>query len=318
MPLKPEHIKNFLNDESEPKFTSEVLTFLTQRLHELCFDECQIDRIACTLQPKCSRRFLLKLRIKNNLTSEDLPKFCYSVQKGTIEREFRNKTVVYKPFDSFLFLVDFLDIFFHGDYRKLNKFISFKKWKETFDILDDRINNRNENFKYLFTGDYLIFKFDERIHIIYINEKYVLCNANRENIPSLELLAGICQLYFSLYFPEAKFNLNPSKLVEIGVKIPYDVLSSLKEDPSIPIDSKTDKYFRNLFGEDIDVLTQYCEEVHLQMDPNQNLNIILLISNQSKNYFGKENPQPLRFRELRLILNILTRIYNDFFILWLD
>ncbi len=318
MPLKPEHIKNFLNDESEPKFTSEVLTFLTQRIHELCFDECQIDRIACTLQPKCSRRFLLKLRIKNNLTLEDLPKFCYSVQKGVIEREYRNKTVVYKPFDSFLFLVDFLDIYFHGDYRKLNKFISFKKWKETFDILDDRINNRNENFKYLFTDDYLIFKFDERIHIIYINEKYVLCNANRENIPSLELLAGICQLYSSLYFPEGKFNFNPSKLVEIGIKIPYDVLSNIREDPSIPIDSKADKYFWNLFGEDIDVLTQYCEEVHLHMDPNQNLNIILLINNQSKNYFGKGIRQPLRFRELRLILNIITRIYNDFYILWLD
>ncbi len=318
MPLQPEHIKNFLNDQSEPKFSSEVLDILIQRLDELCFEECQIDRIACTLQPKCLRRFLLKLRIKNNLQMEDLPKFCYSVQKGNIERDYRKKTVVYKPYDSYLFLVDFVDIYMHGDYRLLNKYISFKKWKETFEILDDRINNRNEKFVYLHTGDYLIFKFDERLHIIYINEKYVLCNANREKIPSLELLYGICQLYIKLYFPEVKSYLNPSKFVEIAVKVPYDVLSLIKDDPSIPIDSKADNYFWNVFWEDLNILTQYCEELHLEMDPNQNLEITLMINNKSKNYLSKENRQPLKFRDLRLVLNFIKRIYNDYYIVWLE
>lgn len=318
MPLLPEHILKFLERDSEPKFKSELLGFLTQRIKELCFEECQIDRIACTLQPKCSRRFLLKLRIKNNLTIENLPKFCYSVLKGVIEREFRNKTVVYKPFDSYVFLVDFLDIFFHGDYRKLNRFISFNKWKETFEILDDRINNRDENFNYLLTGNYLIFKFGDRIHVIYIKEKYALCNANRENIPNVELLSGLCQLYSSLYFPEVKLNVVPSRYVEFTIKVPYDVLSNLKGDRSDPIDSKADKYFWNVFWEDLDLLTQYCEEVHLQMDPNQNLEIILLLSNQSKKFLSKEKRAPLRFRDLRLILDFITRIYNDYYILWLQ
>jgi len=318
MPLLPEHIVKFLERESESKFKSELLSFLTQRVDELCFKECQIDRIACTLQPKCSRRFLLKLRIKNNLPIEDLPKFCYRVQKGVIERDYRNKTVVYKPYDSYLFLVDFVDIFFHGDFRKLNKYISLKKWDEAFEIFEDRINNRDEHFDYLLIGNHLIFKFGDRIHVIFINEKYVLCNANRENIPNVELLSGLCQLYSTLYFPEVKLNLLPSKYAEIIVKVPYDVLAKIKRDPLASIDSKADKYFWDVFWEDLEGLTQYCEELHLQMDPDQNLEIILLISNKSKNLSSNKKRMPLRFRDLRLILNFITRIYNDYYVVWLD
>lgn len=320
MPLSPEHILRFLERESEPKFKSEILGYLTQRIHELCFEECQIDRIACTLQPKCSRRFLLKLRIKNNLTVEDLPKFCYTVLKGVVEREFRNKTVVYKPFDSYLFLVDFLDIFFHGDYRRLNRFISFNKWKETFEILEDRINNRDEHFNYLFTGqkNYLIFKFGDRIHIIYVKEKYSLCNASREYIPNVELLSGLIQLYSSLYFPEVKLNVVPSRYIEITIKIPYEVLLNLKDDRPDKIDSKAGKYFWNVFWEDLDWLTQYCEELHLKIDSKQNLKIILLLRNQSKRYLSKGKSMSLRFRDLKLVMNFITRIYNDYYVVWLE
>ena len=317
MPLLPEHILKFLESETEPKFRSEILGFLTQRIKQLCFEECQIDRIACTLQPKCSRRFLLKLRIKNNLAMETFPKFCYSVLKGTIERDFRNKTVLYKPFDSFVFLVDFLDIFFHGDYRKLNRFISHNKWKETFEIMEDRINNRDEKFNYFFTGNYIIFKFGERIHIIYVEEGYALCNASRENIPNVELLSGLCQLYSSLYFPEVKLNIMPSRYVEITIKVPYDVLSNLKSEGSDLLISKADNYFWNVFGEDLDLLIQICEEVHLQIDPNQNLDITLVLTNQTKRFKSKGKRMPMRFRDLRLILNFITRIYNDYYILWL-
>ncbi|GAH96548.1 unnamed protein product, partial [marine sediment metagenome] len=75
----------------------ELISLLKTRIDKLCFEECERDRITCTLQPKCSRRFLLKLRIKGGLTIDDLPKFCYSVHKGVVERFFRHKTVIYRP-----------------------------------------------------------------------------------------------------------------------------------------------------------------------------------------------------------------------------
>ncbi|MFX1345124.1 MAG: hypothetical protein ACFFBC_09690 [Promethearchaeota archaeon] len=318
MQIQPDDIINFLNNESDTKFKSELIDLLRKRIDKLCFDECERDRILCTLTPLCTRRFLLKLRIKNGLKLEDLPKFCYSVHKGVVERFFRNKTVVYRPYDAFLYLIDFLDVFFHGDYRKLNKFVSFKNWGEAFKIFDDRIQNRNEKFDYLLTDNYLIFKFEDRIHVIFLNEQYVLCNASRENIPDLELLQGVCKLYSGIYFPEVKLRQRQSKHVEITVKVPYDVLSKISTEPSMKIDSKVDQYFWNTFWEDLNALTHYCDEIHLQMDLNQDLEITLYLSTETSIYDEDENPVPLRFRDLRLILNFINRIYQDYYIIWVD
>jgi len=316
MPLEPKHYIKFLDNEAEAKDKSELLDLLDKRVRILCFDECERDRIVCTLTPLCSKRFLLRLRIKNNLTIEDLPQFCYSVHKGVVERYFRNKTVVYRPYDAYLYLVDFLDVFFHGDYRKLNKFISFKNWAEAKEIFDDRINNRDENFKYLITKNYFFFKFEDRIHIIFLKEGYVICNANRENIMDLEMLYGLCKLYADIYFPEVNLRSLGSKHVEIIVKIPYDVLTEVRNEAIEINDSKIDHYFWNTFWEDLNALTQYCDEIHLQMDKNQNLEIALSLSLLTSNYSEDEKRVALRFRDLRLILNFITRIYTDYYIIW--
>jgi len=318
MPLTPDKILKFLDNESETKLRSELLNLLGERIEELCFNQCQIDRIQCTLTPLCSRRFLLKLRIKNGLKLDDLPKFCYSVHKGVVERFFRNKTVVYRPYDAYLYLIDFVDVFFHGDYRKLNKFVSFKNWEEAFKIFDDRIHNRNEKFDYLLTENYLVFKFEDRIHVIFLNELYVICNASRENIPDLELLQGVCKLYSGINFPEVKLRQRQSKHVEITVKVPYDVLNEISTEKKKKNDSNADNYFWNTFWEDLNALTQYCDEIHLQMDKNQNLEITLYLSTETSNYDEEENPVPLRFRDLGLILNFINRIYQDYFVLRVD
>ena len=316
MPLLPNHIAYFLENESDTKFKSELLDLLNKRIKALCFEECERDRIVCTLTPMCSKRFLLKLRIKNGLGIEDLPKFCYSVHKGVIERYFRNKTIVYRPYDAYLYIIDFLDVFFHGDYRKLNKLINFKKWDEVFKIFDDRINNRNENFNYILTDNYLVFKFGDKIHVLFLDRNYVLCNANREDIESIELLYNLCRLYAEIYFPEINLQLIPSKFIKISVKIPYDVLKQVKTEPSQDDNSKSDLYFWNTFREDLNALTQYCDEIHLQMDRNQNLEITLSISLLTNNYSEDEKRIALRFRDLRLILNFITRIYTDYYIIW--
>jgi hypothetical protein len=317
MPLHSSDIIKYLDNESDTKNKSELIDLLRDTIDKLCFEECQPDRIACTLQPKCSRRHLLKLRIKSGLNLEDLPKFCYSVHKGVVERFFRNKTVIYRPFDAYLYLIDFLDIFFHGDYRKLNKFISLNKLGDAFKIFDDRIHNRNEKFDYLRTDNYLIFKYEDRIHIVYLNEKYVLCNATRENITSLELLNGICQLYASIYFPEVKLTYVPSKHVEISLKVPYDILTNISREPLQDKSSKADQYFWNTFWEDLNALTQYCEQISIYEDKNQNLEIILHLSLLTSNYTEEGDKSKLRYRDLRLIFNFTTRIYTEYYIIWI-
>ncbi len=319
MPIEHDHILKFLDDPLNDKFNSELIELLIKIINRLCFDECQIDRIQCTLTPLCTRRFLLKLRIKNGLSLDDLPKYCYSIQKNIVMRDYRNKTIVYKPFDAYLYIVDFLDIFFHGDYRKLNKFISFKKWDDAIKIFEDRIHNRNENFQYYLTDNqsYLIFKFEDRIHVICMKENYVLCNTNRENIFDLELLHGICVLYSKLYFPEVKVNLIPSNCVEVTTILPSDIISKVRTTPDPSENSALDNYFWENFPTDLDAISQYCKEINIKMKKNNDLEIKLRINLKTNNSIDKKRQIPLRFRDLRFLLSFIQRLYNDYFIIWL-
>ncbi len=315
MPLDFRHIKDFLAEKTRTKFNSEILSLFIEGINKLCFQECQIDRIQCTLTPLCTRRQLLTLRIKNGLKLNDLPKFCYSVQKNIVFRDFRNKTIIYKPFDTYIYLIDFLDIFFHGDYRKLNKFINFKNWKDIRKIFDYRIEKQKENFHYHITDNYIIFKFEERVHVIFLKEGYVLCSVNHEAIASLELLKGIVDLYNRLYFPDLKVKLINNDFLMITSIISQDVLTQISNNsPAEENKLKLDEYFWNFFSEDLSALTQYCKELRIKMNKYNNLEINIYISLESNNKNEYNESIPLRYRDMRLFLNFVYRIYNDFYV----
>ena len=316
-PLQPEHIANFFDDDVDAKFKTELLELLRERIDRLCFKECEIDRIQCTLTPLCTRRTLLKIRLLNGLTLEDQPNFCYSVHKNIIFRDFRGKTVIYKPNDAYLYLIDFFDVFFHGDYRNLNKFFSKEDFKEASKIFNDRINNRDENFRFLLTNDheFMIFKYDDKIHVCFIKEKYALCNANRENITELKLLFGLCKLFSQIYFPEVKLKYIPDECVEITLIIPKEILSSISNEIPKNEDSKRDNYIWNDFPSDLDALSQFCKEINIFIDRKQNLAIKVSISVKAENNKNRISSVTLRYRDLRLVFNILFRLYNDFYIL---
>ncbi len=278
-----------------------------------------MSKIACTLTPMCTRRFLLKLRIKNGLKIDDLPKFCYSIHKGVLQRYFYNKTVTYHPHDSYLYTIDFFDVYFHGDYRKLNKLIAFKNWEGAFKIFDERIYKRNENFKYSLTEEknYLIFLFEERIHILYINENYAICNAKREEINSLELIHGLVSFYMGLNFPDILVHYVPKEKVKISAKIPREVIRKISDAPPLENGSNIDKYFWKDFMEDVETLSNICGEINLNFNYIGDLEIQLNLLSSSNSYIDN-NKMPIRFRDLRLLFNFINRIYQDYYILHLE
>ncbi|MHA1273898.1 MAG: hypothetical protein ACTSVV_15130 [Promethearchaeota archaeon] len=312
MPLSPRHIEDFLADETNDKLNTELLDLLIKRINQLCFEECQIDRITCTMSPSCSRRFLLKLRIKNGLPREDLPLFCYDIQKKTIMRDFRGKSVIYKPFDAYLYLIDFLDIFFHGDYRKLNKFLTFKEFDKALKIFDDRRENRNENFIYIFTDNYIVFDYENRIHVIFLEKNYVLCNALRDSIESLELLKAICDLHAKPFFPNIKVNLIPGDSVELSMTIPNKIVLSIEEDKFFHGENKSHSYFWNEFADDLYNITDFCKEINLYFDKNANLKIKLYISLLTNLISRNKKRLKIRFRNLKIIFDFFNRLIEEF------
>lgn len=316
MPLEPNHIIQYLERVTSDKNKAELLNLLIKRIDYLCFETCQIDRVACTLTPSCNHRQFLTLRIINDIP--EIPEFCYSVHKNIVLRDFRNKTVIYKPFDSYLYVTDFFDIFFHGDYHKLDRFFAKKQLDKIKKIFDNRILYENEDFEYLITDNYMIFKFGDRLHIISMNKKYVLCNANREGIASLELLKGLCDLYIKIHFPDVKLKLIQNEFVEITTIIPNDVLSGIKSNYTPEEnESKSDHYFWNTFQKDLEALADFCQRITLTLDFNNNLKIKLYLNLETNQHFTKMQRVPLRYRDMRLILNFVYRIYNDFYIIWL-
>lgn len=335
MPLTHDHLINFLNNSIETKDNSELLNLLIKRINKLCYEECEIDRILCTLTPMCTRRLLLKLRIKNGLEHKDLPEFCYSVNKSGVYRHFWGKTVVYKPFDVYLYIIDFLDIFFHGDYRKLNKSISFKKWEDAIIIFDQRIQ-KGENFQYFLTQskEYFIFKFDEKIHVLFINKNFAICNANREKIESNEILYGLCELSRRIFFPEYKVKFKNSEHVEIIATIPIGVCKRistkliLEDNNSEPEEnesksevemSKLDNYFNNIFPKDLETLSDICDKISLIIDDySSNLVIKLYLNTESNHVINRKNHFFLRYRDLRLLFNFVFTMYNNYYIYWLE
>ncbi len=316
MPLEQDHIANFLKDNSNPRHKSELFNLLRDRIETLC-EICSKDRIRNVLNPMCHHRFLIALRILNGLGIEDQPEFCYGVHKDIVFRDFRNKTVIYKPNDAYLYLIDFFDDFFHGDYRKLTKFFSKKDFKEANKIFDDRINNRDEHFQYLLTDDknFMVFKYEDKIHVAFIKENYALCNATRENITDLELLFGLCKLFARIYFPEIKLKLIPTKCVEIKTIIPKETLQKISVTEPTDEGSKRDRYIWNVFPDELDTLSQFSKEINIYLNKKKDLVIRLHIGIESEGILNRSKRNLLRYRDLRLIINILYRLYNDFYVL---
>ncbi len=323
MPLEENHILKFLDNPVNERFNSVMVDLLIKRINDLCLKECQVDRIACTLNPMCTKRFLLKLRIKNRLGMEDLPKFCYSVHKGVVERYFKGKTVVYRPNDSFLYLIDFLDIYFHENYRRLNKFLTFKNWDEVDKIFKEKIKS-GENIHYHRTDNYVLIIYNEYLHIIYLNEAYVICNANRERITSLELIEGVLKLYANISFPEVNVNINPEKTAVITqINVPYDIISNVSDNYSSKQNEVNEKisndyYFWNKFPQDLLELTELCAAIHLDINILNDLIVKLEIDTNTHKYNDNRIQIPIRFRDLNKIIEFLNFIYNKFYVIHLD
>ena len=316
MSLEPKHIIKYLEKSTVEKNRSELVSLAIKRIDQLCFETCQIDRVVCTLTPMCNRRYLLNLRLMNGV--ETIPEFCYGIQKNTVLRDFRNKTVIYRPNDVYLYMEDFFDIYFHGDYRKLSRFIAKNQWDKACKIFDDRILYQNEDFEYNHHENYLIIKYEDKIHVLYINEGLTLCNAHRESIQSLTLLKGLCELYSKIYFPDVEIKLIKNKYVKIKTIIPKDVLSSISNEinPEMEL-SKSDSYFWNSFDEDLKSTSLFCSKIKLYFDLYDNLSLKLYL-NLKTNQFSSDGRQlPFRYRDLRWVINFIYRLYNDFYILWL-
>jgi adenylate kinase family enzyme len=103
--------------------------------------------------------------------------------------------------------------------------------------------------------------------------------------------------------------------VEIKTIIPKETLQNISSTEPTEEDSKRDKYIWNVFPSELDTLSQFSKEINIYLDKKKDLVIRLHIGIESESILNRPKHSLLRYRDLRLIFNILYRLYNDFYIL---
>jgi hypothetical protein len=109
--------------------------------------------------------------------------------------------------------------------------------------------------------------------------------------------------------------------VRVKLKIPFDIASNVTEEAS-NIDGENrenaDFYFWNKFPEDLFQLSELCEKINLDMNRINDLVLTIHIDTETKNYpEGSDKNMPLRYRDLRKIIEFIDFIYNQFYVIWI-
>ncbi|MHA2380054.1 MAG: hypothetical protein ACXADS_12340 [Candidatus Thorarchaeota archaeon] len=130
-------------------------------LEEKC-QECQEDRLGCTVRPACRDRNFLNMLIELGINPEDLPSFCYGqyleqIKRFVLERKGRGMV------DRRLQAKDFLSTL---RVSSLKHFVSRfgKIWTKTTTVQEANIK--------LVAGDDLVFQFDFARGIVIVNPQH--------------------------------------------------------------------------------------------------------------------------------------------------
>lgn len=306
MNTDPHSIIEFLLKYGTKKQNSELLKKITNDIDALC-TKCQQDRIQCTLTPLCSRRFLLKLRIKSGMKLEEVPKFCYRQLVSLIARDKEEKRTLYRPIDAYIFLLDFLAIFFPKHYRSLFKNLSFRKFEEAVDVLESFKKKMKQNFTYFLTDNYIIIQFYKKIYIAYLKEQYVCCLVRRDEINDINLLESLI-LFFSTNYPHIVVERTPDNSILISLKVfknnQLDLqkyFNSSNDDPNDEIPS---------FLKDMDNISDISHEIKFYFDESDNIDIKLdvnLKTNINHEFLGK---QSINFSNIQGIFEFFNHLYK--------
>ncbi len=181
--------------------------------------ECQRDRMVCSLSPMCFRRHYMNLLIKAGAEIEELPQFCYSQQISNVQRFLQKKRTLYPATDSIIYLKDFLKLAFEEDSKQLQKF---------FDKLDtagaarlfQKTREREKDLKMRFrlTNNYCLLAFEEIVFLLDIRENLAKIDPRREEIFFRETFFLLLELYSEIYQIQYSQKTVPSEEGQIGTK----------------------------------------------------------------------------------------------------
>jgi hypothetical protein len=168
------------------------------------------------------------------------------------------------------------------------------------------------------------------LHVIFLDEGYVICNANRENIKDLELIKGVLELYSDIFFSEVDIQMDPEEsVVTAQINIPYEIVSNVadnftqntEQQEEGVLENQTENknyYFWKKFPEELFELSKYCYSIHIDKNDFNDLTIKFEVNTNTHRFNNRRIQLPLRFRDLDRIIEFLSHLYNQFYVIHLD
>ncbi|MHA1683224.1 MAG: hypothetical protein ACTSUE_19960 [Promethearchaeota archaeon] len=222
-------------------------------------EECQEDRMNCTVRPMCDKRRWLSLLIKSGMPEKYIPRFCYELQVKIVHRSLLKEKYFYEPEDCAIYLDDFLPFISQGRHFALVKMLE----NEEFDGISWKIRTYFRlNFNKVLSldlGEYLLVYADDLLWFVDYIGNYIIFNVQDERIISQSTLLAFIKLLNRYYKREIKIFENAPELWIL------DVLLFEIENPDVAQNTS----FKSFLAESIGKIAKYTRDVKFKIDGSE-------------------------------------------------
>lgn len=167
-------------------------------------EECQDDRMTCTVRPLCEKRRWLSILIKSGVNEANIPRFCYELQVKIVNRMLEQEKYFYEPEDCAIYLDDFFLLIFQGAPYTLAKMLENEEYDDISWKIEGYFRTRFNKVLALDLGESLILYVDEKLWLFDYIGNYMIYNVKDERIISKSILLALIKTMNRYYKHEVK------------------------------------------------------------------------------------------------------------------
>ncbi|MGQ4891625.1 MAG: hypothetical protein ACP6IP_03950 [Candidatus Njordarchaeia archaeon] len=230
-------VEYFSNADSETlDFTVKILV---DAMEKIC-EECQKDRIRCSLDPMCQERKYLMLLIEAGVPEEEYPQFCYSKKGEEIYRYFYKKTLIVPVRDAVYPIHKLILYLFPGKKRKtIGDMVRSGDYQSFAEELVDSLSPIWDSVDTKIIGSklYLVLNKYESLSIFDFSRDLAYINLIRRNFESLEEYLEIAKFLCEINGIKYKFVSTHENTIFWRLIIPRETLGGDGNENKMGLDS---------------------------------------------------------------------------------
>ena len=285
-------------------FASDVdFKFLISKAMEFMMaldEECQEDRMACTVKPMCDKRRWLSILIKAGVPKNQVPPFCYELQQKIMTRSLNKEKYFYEPEDCAIYLDDFFLLMPHESPSKLIRMLE----NEAYDSLSWKIETFfRKKFKKVIDldmGESLILLADDIMWYFDYLDRYVILNLHGERFLNQSSLLATLKL----------LNRYNKLKVRIFEKSEENWLLDLVLFRISSAEIGQDDAFKKLLADEIGKIAKLTKDINFKIEENQ-AHLLITINAFCGITESIYSAEPVTYGEIQTIYNKLVKIKNN-------